>query len=190
MMITAFEKETRSVSSCAPSSRWRNFECTLQIRPRQLKKPVMHRSRYKLFQLNDAGRLARGQSSEMAWCSKGIETETSCRCHSCLNARWILGSSLSEALHGNELMKAWSGSITKTAKDLFRQFFFSILRLFWTKKRTHKQLRQRNVVVLICQSVIWTVSWHWSDVLAPRSFRITSPSSTPYTFWRKVVRAR
>ena len=31
MMITPFENETRSVSSCAPSSRWRNFECTLQL---------------------------------------------------------------------------------------------------------------------------------------------------------------
>ena len=114
-----------------------------------------HRSRCKLFQLIDAGPLARGRSPEMAWCSKRIETETSCRCHSCLNARWISGSSLSEALHGNEGM-IWQ--YHENGQRPFQAaffFFFTILRLFWAKKRTHKQLRQRNVVVLIlCQSVI------------------------------------
>ena len=72
-------------------------------------------------------------------------------------------------------------SITKTAKvpqaeqavsffflvflpfSLFFFFFF-----FFGKKLTHKQVRPRNVVVLISQSFVCTVSWHW-----PRPARST-----------------
>ena len=66
-------------------------------------------------------------------------------------------------------------SITKTAKVpqsvqavflFFFFFFFLPFSLFFfsflfAKKLTHKQVRPRNVVVLISQSFICTVSWHW-----------------------------
>ena len=63
-------------------------------------------------------------------------------------------------------------SITKTAKVpqavqtvfffFFFFFFFTFFAvLFFAKKLTHKQVRPRNVVVLISQSFIYTVSWHW-----------------------------
>ena len=65
-------------------------------------------------------------------------------------------------------MKTASDSIMKTARFLrltctssfffFYFFFYFFASLFLAKKRTHKQVRPGNVVVLICQSFISTVS--------------------------------
>ena len=58
-------------------------------------------------------------------------------------------------------------SITKTAKvpqavqAVFFFFFLPFSQFFCAKKLTHKQVRPRNVVVLISQSFVCTVSWHW-----------------------------
>ena len=109
-----------------------------------------------------------GRTPEMTWRSKRIETETSCR-QSRSNARWILESSSLEALG----MKTASRQLPKSLR-LYRLFFFYFLFFFYTifavcfvlffffaKKLTHKQVRPRNVVVLISQSFICTVSWDW-----------------------------
>ena len=101
-----------------------------------------------------------GRTSEMTWRSKRIETETSCR-HSRLNARWILESSSLEALG----MKTASRKLPKSGPQAAQAFFFFFLPLslffFLAKKLTHKQVRPRNVVVLISQSFVCTASWHW-----------------------------
>ena len=109
-----------------------------------------------------------GRTPEMTWRSlKRIETETSCR-QSRSNARWILESFSLEALG----MKTASRQLPKPLR-LYRLFFFFFFFFFNTifavfffvsffaKKLTHKQVRPRNVVVLISQSFICTVSCDW-----------------------------
>ena len=71
--------------------------------------------------------------------------------------------------------------MTCTSTFLSFFFFFYFFRLFLEKKRTHKQMRPRNVVVLICQTFISTASWHWPGRARSAFFQITSPGSTPYT---------
>ena len=55
----------------------------------------------------------------------------------------------------------WSPGNEDSIRWVFFFFFFFFFLPFSAKKLTHKQVRPRNVVVLISQSFIYTVSWHW-----------------------------
>ena len=116
--VTPFENEMKSVSWLHPSAEAVNFEFTL------LKKTApgvnwRNHSSEQLKVLPADRRWSVGRTPEMTWRSKRIETETSWRCHSRSNARWILESSSLEALG----MKTASWKLPKSP-SLFRLSFF------------------------------------------------------------------
>ena len=135
-----------------------------RARPRQLKTPVIQAG-WNLCQLIDAGPL--GRTSEMARRSERTETETSCSCRSRSNARLILEfENSSFGVTGNE-ESIWQyhengqspsrWHVHEVLRCFCFLFFFSLFCAFGAKKLTHKQVRPRNVVVLICKSFIWTI---------------------------------
>ena len=159
-----------------------------------------------------------GRTPEMTWRSKRIETETSC-CHSRSNARWILESSSLEGLGMKTASRKLPKSLRLYRLFLFFFFFFfrhfrcffsfflpkswptskwdkgvlcTAYRRYTTPPWQHPLVRPRNVVVLILypSRSFAQLAGIGHGLHAPRSFPTTSPDSTPYTLWRKVVRAR
>ena len=85
----------------------------------------------------------------MTWRSKRIETESSCRCAFSFECKIIFRKPFFGS-PGDE------DSITKIAKVRFRLYmhFFTIFAFVLAKKLTHRQVRPRNVAVLISQSIV------------------------------------
>ena len=146
---TPFENEMKSVSrsSLHPSTEAVNFECTCcWIRPRQLKKPVI-----------GAAESCASWSTLVRWPNAGDDLAFKA------NRNWNFMSSFSFECK-MDFRKHFVGSpgnedsVTKTAKvpqavqAVFFYFFFYFYHFryfFFAKKLTHKQVRPRNVVVLI-----------------------------------------
>ena len=158
----------KSVYSLHASAEAVNFECTLLNKTASTEE-TSHRSRWKLCQLIDAGPLAERRK----W--PGVQSESKLKLHvvhSRSNARWILVTNLETSSLEALGMKTASRKLPKSLRlysytGCFFFFFFFFLPFllffffFFAKKLTHKQVRPRNVVVLISQSFVCTVSWHW-----------------------------
>ena len=163
--VTPFEnqKEKRLFERCIPALKLWISSSRCWIRPRQLKKPFI-----------GAAESCASWSTLVRWQNARDDLAFQA------NRNWnfmTLSFSFECKMNFRKLFVGRPGnedSITKTAKvpqsvqAVFLSFFFFFtifavffLFFFFAKKLAHKQVRPRNVVVLISQLFICTVSWHW-----------------------------